>query len=164
MTINYRQVTILTFLSLIAMKLLALPSLLYTKSENMSWLVCLVLMAIDGIYAFLILSLIKKSGSRNVNEFMQETIGPVLTKIFLVCLIVKFGSVFASAAKGLELFVVENFYNQFDWPIFVLPLVILTGYMAYRGIRNIARVSEIFCWAIIISCLYIAFKSLKGFW
>ena len=143
------------------MKLLALPSLLWQHSKNMSWLVVLVLMLVDAIYAFLILELAKRSGSRNLNEFMVESIGKVPTKIFMVLLFVKYAIMVASLTKGLEFFVVENFYENFDWPVFMLPLIALIGFMAYKGIRNIARVSEIFYLPIIFGCLYVSLKTIK---
>ena len=62
MKVNYRQVSIMTFMGFIALKLLALPSLLYEKSGNMGWFVTLVLMLIDGVYAVLIISLMQKKG------------------------------------------------------------------------------------------------------
>ncbi|MBR2969975.1 MAG: GerAB/ArcD/ProY family transporter [Clostridia bacterium] len=162
MKISYRQLCIMVFLSLISMKFLVLPSVLYRFSENMSWLVVLVLMIIDGLYVFLIIDLMKKNPYRNIHEFMIHTIGPVLTKIFLGIISIQLALQIANMAKGSEFFVVENFYNNFNWMLYVLPLIALTGFMIYKGIRNIARVQEIFCWAIIIGCIYIVIKSING--
>lgn len=160
--INFRQLSILVFMSFIALKFLALPSLLYLDSENMSWIVALVLMIVDAFYAFLILTLMKKSGHRNILDFMTATLGPVMSRVFLVVIMLKYALVIANISKGLEFFVVENFYEKMNWVVFVLPLMLLTGFMAYKGIRNVARVSEIICWAIIVGCIYLAIKSVSG--
>lgn len=162
MKISYRQLSIVVFMSFISLKLLTLPSFLYLKSGNMGWLVALVLMIIDALYVFILIGLMKKSDCRNINEFMQKTLGKFLTKILLVVLLIKFALVVANIAKGLEFFVVENFYNNFSWILFILPLVALSGFMIYKGIRNIARVYEMFVWAIIVGCIYIAVKSIPG--
>ena len=140
MKINYRQLSILVFMSFISLKLLALPSLLYVDSKNMSWLVALVIMIVDALYAFLILDLMKKSEEKNILEFMKNCVGPVLSRVFLAVYILKYALVVANISKGLEFFVVENFYNEFNWLVFILPLMALLGYMIYKGIRNIARV------------------------
>ena len=87
MKINYRQLSIIVFMSFIALKFLALPSLLYKDSGNMSFLVALVLMLVDGIYVFVILGLMKKSGNRNIYEFMVDCLGKVLAKIILILLL-----------------------------------------------------------------------------
>ena len=162
MKINYRQLSIITFMSFIALKFLALPSLLYIESKNMSMFVSLILMIIDGLYVFVILDLMKKSGEKNIYEFMKNCLGTVATKIVLILLIIKYALVAGNISKGLEFFVVENLYTEFDWFVFVLPLMILVGFMVYKGIRNIARVSEMVCWAIVIGLIYIALKALSG--
>ena len=157
MTINYRQVSVLTLLSLISMKFLALPSLMYLESDNMTWFVTLVLMLIDAVFAFLILSLIKRSGSKNLFEFLKEIFRTVFSKLILALLIFRYFVAFTNLTNGLEFFIEENFYHTFNWPIFIIPMAIVTGFMCYKGIRNIGRVSEIFVWAIVFSCVYISF-------
>ena len=159
MKINYRQMSVMMFLSFISLKFLVLPSVLYLRSSNTSWFVVLVLMIIDGIYALLLIDLMRKNQNKNINEFMKQTIGPVLTKVFLAILSVQFFFQVANIVKGLEFFVTENFYNNFNWVLYILPLVALSGFMIYKGLRNIARVQEIFYLSIVVGCLYIAFKS-----
>lgn len=159
MKINYRQMCIMLFLSFIALKFLVLPSVLYIHSANASWVVVLVLMIIDGIYALLTIDLMRKNQNKNINEFMKETIGPVLTKVFLIILAIKFFLQVLNITKGMEFFVTENFYNNFHWFLFALPLIALVGFMMYKGLRNIARVQEMFWLAIVVGCLYIAVKS-----
>lgn len=162
MKISYRQLSIVVFMSFISLKFLSLPSFLYLKCGNMSWLVSLVIMILDAIYAFILIGLMKKCDCRNINEFMKKTLGTFLTKIILIFLLLKFALVIANISKGLEFFVIENFYNNFNWILFILPLVALCAFMIYKGIRNIARVNEMFVWAILIGCIYIAFKSIPG--
>jgi len=162
MKINYRQLSIMVFMSFIALKLLALPSLLYKESGNMSWLVALVLMLIDAIYAYLIIELMKRSNEKNIYEFMKKTLGIALTKVFMFLLMLKFALVVANIIKGLEFFVVENLYNKFDWALFIFPLLAVVGFLMYKGLRNIGRVYEMFFIAIIVGCVYIGFKAIDG--
>ncbi len=159
MKINYRQMCIMLFLSFIALKFLVLPSVLYLHSSNTSWFVVLVLMIIDGIYAFLLIDLMQKNQNKNINEFMKESLGPVLTKIILIVLALKFFLQVLNITKGMEFFVTENFYNNFHWILFILPLIALVGFMMFKGLRNIARVQEMFWLAIVVGCIYIAIKS-----
>ena len=55
MKISYRQLSIVVFMSFIALKLLSLPSFLYIESKNSAWLVALVLMLIDALYTFILI-------------------------------------------------------------------------------------------------------------
>ncbi|MBE7076559.1 MAG: hypothetical protein E7374_01560 [Clostridiales bacterium] len=162
MTVNFRQLSIMTFMSFIALKFLALPSLLYTVSGDMSWLVALVLMIIDGIYAVIIVDLIKKNQKKNVYDFMKSILGPFFAKLILIVLLIKFAIVIANILKGLEFFVVENFYTELNWIVFIAPLIGVISFMIYKGVRNIARVFEMVFIAIIIGLIYIALKSFAG--
>lgn len=162
MKINYRQLSIMVFMSFIALKFLALPSLLYKESGNMSWLVALVIMIIDGLYAILIIELMKRSNEKNIYEFMKKTLGVVITKIFMFLLMLKFALVVANIIKGLEFFVVENLYNKFNWSLFIFPLLAVVGFLMYKGIRNIGRTYEMFFIAIIVGCLYIGLKAINS--
>ena len=159
MKINYQQLSVMLFMSFISLKFLVLPSVLYIDSGNMSWLVVLVLMIIDGLYAILLINLMKKNQFKNINDFMKETLGVFLSKVIFIVLAVHFALQLANITKGLEFFVIENFYNNFSWILFSLPLVAVVGFMIYKGIRNIARVQEMFYLSIIIGCIYIAIKS-----
>lgn len=159
MKINYRQMCIMLFLSFICLKFLVLPSVLYLHSSNTSWFVTLVLMIIDGIYALLLIDLMRKNQNKDINEFLRDAIGPVLTKLFLIILAIKFFLQVLNIVKGLEFFVTENFYNNFNWILYILPLIALVGFMMFKGLRNIARVQEMFWLAIVVGCIYIAIKS-----
>lgn len=160
MKVNYRQLSILVFMSFIALKFLALPCLLYKESGNMSWLVALTLMIVDGVYAFFIIELMHKNQNKNVYEFMCETLGVVLTKIFLFILMLKYIFTIVNITKSLENFVISNFYSELSWVLFALPLIGVVGFMCYKGIQNIGRVFEMFFWAIVLGCVYIALKSI----
>ena len=99
MKISYRQLSIVVFMSFISLKFLSLPSFLYLKSGNMSWLVALVLMILDAVYAIILIDLMKKCDCKNINELMQKTLGTFLTKIILALLLVKFALVVANISK-----------------------------------------------------------------
>ena len=162
MKVNYRQISMIVFMSFIALKFLALPALLFQDSEYMSWFTTLMLMIVDGLYAIMILSLIKRNRNKNIYEFLKEIFGAIFAKIiiFLICL--HLIVIMLDLTKGLKFFVVENLYNEFKWYMFILPLVAVVGFMMYKGIRNMARVLEMFFWPIVIGCIYIALKSASG--
>lgn len=157
--ISYRQTCILVLLCQIALKFLALPSLMYLESGSESIFVVFVLMVVDGLYALYLLKLAELSGQKNVYEFMSLCLGRVITKILLILLMLKYALVVANLSKGLEFFVVDNLYNELAWYYYVLPIMAVVGFMVYCGIRNIARVGEMVCWIIILGIIYITIKS-----
>lgn len=159
MKINYRQMSICVFMSFISVKLLAMPGWMYIESGINSWFVALVMMLIDLLYGLLIVELMKKCECRNIYEFMREIVGVVLAKIFLIFFGLKMLLVIGNLGKGMELFVTDNLYEEFQWILFGIPLLIVTTFMMYKGIRNIGRVMEVFWLAIVAGCIFIALKS-----
>lgn len=162
MKINYRQMSVLVFMSFVAVKLLALPSWLYMDSENMSFLVIFGLMFVDMLFALLIIDSMKKCGCKNISEFLIQTIGKIGAIISLALVAIKYMIVIAIIEKGLEFFILENLYEDFSWLVYGLPLIAISCFMVYKGLRNIARVAEFFWIIIIIGCAFIAVRAIQG--
>lgn len=160
MKISGRQFSIITFFMLVAFKVLSLPGLLYQMAEQSGYLSVLIGMIIDVLMVWVAYRILKKSGNKNLYEFMQQYIGKIGAKIILIGLLIVPILHTALKAKGLEWFLIENLYTEFRWYQFALPMAMIMAYMAYKGLRNIGRVCEIFAWLIIIGVLVIVLKSL----
>lgn len=162
MKISYRQMSILVMMSFIAVKLMALPGLLYEDAKNMGWVVLVALMLVDFVFALMLVSLMQKNQSKNFYEFLKDTVGIVFAKIVLAVLVVFYAVVLAIIGKGLELFIIQNFYEEFSWFYYGVPLMAVVGFMVYKGIRNISRMFEFFWLPILFACVYIAVKAFAG--
>lgn len=162
MKINYRQTSLLIMMSFLAVKLMALPSLLAFDAENMGWVVPAVMMFVDFVYALLLVDLMKKNQSKNFLEFAKQTLGIFFAKIVLAILACHYAIVLGIIGKGLELFIIQNLYEDMSWFLFGVPLMAVVGFIVYKGVRNIARLSECFWIPIVIACVYIAVKAFKG--
>ena len=162
MKINYRQVSLLVMMSFISVKLMALPSLLSHDADNMGWIVPAVMMLVDFVYALLLLDLMKKNETQNFYEFAKQTLGVVVAKIVLAILACYYAIVLAIIGKGLELFIIQNLYEEMFWFLFGVPLMAVVGFMVYKGVRNIARVCEFFWIPVVVACVYIAVKAFQG--
>lgn len=158
MKISYRQISILAFFLLIAFKVLSLPCLLYLDCKQNGYIVMLVVMLIDMALLFASLKVLEQSGSKNIYEFLKDYIGVFWAKILVIGLTVLPFVRIVVKSKGLEWFLGENLYTQFEWFQYAIPMGIVMIYMIYKGIRNIARVCEFFVWIIIIGVLIIVIK------
>lgn len=154
--------SIMVMMSFLAVKLLALPGLLWSDCKNMGWFATLVAMTVDLVFTLLIVDLMRKNQNKNFYEFAKDTIGSFCAKIVLIFLLVHYAIIMAIICKGLEFFVIENLYEEFTWLLFGAPLMAVVGFMIYKGVRNIARLFEFFWFPILIACVYIVAKSLTG--
>ncbi len=154
--------SILVMMSFVAVKLMALPGLLYEDAKNMGWVVPVVLMTVDFIYALMIVGLMQKNKNRSFYDFLKEIMGVVVAKVVLAVLLLYFAIVLAIIGKGLELFIIQNFYEEFSWFYYGIPLMAVVGFTVYKGIRNIARMFELLWLPILFACIYIAIKAFSG--
>lgn len=162
MKINYRQTCILIFLSFLAQKFMTLPGMLYKSCGSMGIFVVISMMLIDILYVFMILNMIEKSNSKTLSEFMKKIVGPVLTKIFCLLLVVSFAITLINMTKEMKFFVVQNLYTEIYWLIVVVPMLAIMSYMIYKGLRNIARVGELICWLVIFGTFYLGLRSVSN--
>ena len=158
MKISYRQISILVFFLLIAFKVLSLPCLLYLDCKQNGYIVMLVVMLIDMGILFASLKVLEQSDSKNIYEFLKSYIGGFWAKILVIGLTVLPFIRIVVKSKGLEWFLGENLYTQFEWFQYAIPMGIVMIYMIYKGIRNIARVCEFFVWIIIGGVVIIVIK------
>ena len=162
MKISYHQMSIMVMASFLSLKLMALPGLMWEKADNMGWLVCLVLMLVDFVYALIIVDLMQKNKTKNFAVFLRQTFGFVVSKIILFLLVCYYAISVAIIGKGLEFFIIQNLYEEFFWLEYGLPLMAVVGFMVYKGARNIARTFEFFWIPIFFACVYIAVKAFAG--
>lgn len=162
MKVNYRQISILIFLSFISLKLLALPSLMYAESGTTGLIGTIVLMMIDFIYAIMLVDILKKCKYKSLVELLDNLFGKVISRLILICFALRFAVNLALLTNGLEFFIIENLYTNLNWLVYILPMLAIVGFMMYKGIRNIGRVSELEYVIIVTGCIYITLKSISA--
>lgn len=161
--INFRQVSIIIFYLLVSLKFLALPSLVYQDAEADSWLVFVLMALIDIGLIWVSIYLIRSANEKNLYEFLKNRIGPIFTKIVLVLFFLVFILDILDGITGIYRLLVEDFYTDIKWYNYIIPLLSLISFMAYKGIRNIGRVCEIFVWVVIVALIFVILKSLSEF-
>ena len=163
MKINCRQFSIIIFYLLVSLKFLALPSLVYLDCETDSWLVFVLMAIIDILLIWVIIHLLRSSDEKNFYEFLKNRMGLVVAKIICVAFLSLFMLDIVTGIIAIYRLLVENFYTELDWYIFLIPLLIIISFVTYKGLRNIGRVCEVFVWFAIIGLIFVVTKSMVQF-
>lgn len=148
---------------MISSKFLALPSLVYETCKSDSWLVFVLMILFDVMLLVTILSFLFYAREENFLEFLKNRFGVVFAKLFCLMFLVVFIIDLFTGITGVQRMLVENFYNEFDWYIYLIPLLSIIGYITYKGIRNIGRICEIFVLLIIVGVAFIIIKGMASF-
>lgn len=151
--LNTRQTAIIAASMFMGLKILSLPSLLYTYSISHSMLLFFIMMTIDLLALWLIMLLKEKKNNFNFIDFIYKILGKVVGKILLG--IILFYFLFKLAYISTEAFFYLKNFAQEDATIFSFMLVYLPiiAAMAYNGLKSIARTSEFFFTPIVIGVL-----------
>lgn len=140
--INYRQLSILVFLSIIATKLLVLPSVLFYYSKNNAYIASFIVIVVNVLFLAIILQMLKHSGDKNIYEFIKSRLGSFMARFICFLFALYFLFETADIIKSMNLFLLFNLYYKLKWTYFALPLIAIVGFMVYKGIRNIGRTAE----------------------
>lgn len=158
--INYRQLSILVFISIIATKLLAMPSIMHYYSKNNAYIASFIMLVGNIAIFAIILQMLKHSGDKNIYEFIKSRMGTFLARLICFLFTLYFLVQTANIVKSMNLFLLFNLYNKLNWMYFAFPLIALIGFMAYKGIRNIARTAEMIFILVLAGLIFLGVKAI----
>ena len=81
--VSSRQLRFVLMLSVITLKLLFLPSLLYQDCKNSAWIASLIFFAIEILFLFIFLSISIKFPDMTFQDMLERMFGKVISKVFL---------------------------------------------------------------------------------
>ena len=151
--VSSRQLRFVLLLSVITLKLLFLPSLLYQECKNSAWVSVLLFFIIEIVFLSVFLSISIKHPDMTFYDMLDKMFGRIIAKGFVFIYLVYFIFKAYLTFHGNFIFLSKNFYDNLDWYIYAIPLLFVAGYVAYSGIKSVVRMAEIFFPIIIFSAV-----------
>ncbi len=154
MQITTRQLGILIFMNIFAIKALSLPGILLDSVGTDGIFVVAGVVVIELIaWAILIKCFVafQKEGMRGI---LEKVIGKVGTKIVYFIVLALFLCKLLFSFNGSALFLHDTLYDEVTWLFTVVPTILLCGFVAYRGIKTVGRTSELVFIFIFIGLLF----------
>lgn len=161
--ISVRQTACFCTISLLALKLIALPSILFDKSNSSGLIVAISLIAFDFLMLFLYLKIKEKFPNQSLYELILNYFGKFIAKfvyifitlffILKICMLINEGVMYMQD-------VVDENCSLIVFLITYLP--VLTA-LSFSGLRNTARTCEfgfVFILIGLIICLFLSEISL----
>lgn len=163
MKINSRQLSVIIFFLMISSKFLALPSLIYEECKTDSWAVFVLMILFDIALLATVLVFLCYAKEDSFYDFLKNRFGTFFTKLICFMFFAIFVVDLITGITGVQRMLVENFYDEFDWYVYLIPLLSVIAYMTYKGIRNIGRLCELFVFLIVAGVLFVAIKGMASF-
>ena len=157
--ISVRQTACFCVFSMLALKLITLPSLLFENAKSSGIMVALILFIVDFVVLYIFLKTKEKYPNLSLFELIKKVFGKVVAKILYVGLFIFFickVSMLMNEAISYMQAIVDEEYNLI---MFLLTYMTVITAIAYSGLKNTARTTEFgFVFIIIglIICLFLS--------
>ena len=157
--ITVRQTACFCAISMLALKLVALPSILYEKSMSSGLLIAGVLFLLDFLILFVFLKVKQKYPTLSLYELIKRFLGVVVAKIIYILLfgffVVKLLTLMNEAVSFMQAIVDEDYTIV----LFLLTFLPVITVLAYNGLKSTARTCEfgyIFIIIGLVVCLFLS--------
>jgi len=153
-SISAHQLGVISGILLLTLKMTSLPSLMYEYGQTGGILNVIAFIGFDFLFLYLIILVKRIFPKTTLYEILKKYLGVFITKllyvIFFLFFIFKILSIMSDSFTFIKDVVDEDFSIV---KVFICFLPVIS-YLAFTGIRNIARTSEFFFPAIIV-CLVV---------
>lgn len=131
------------FLTLTSYTTIELPKIMAQTAGRSNWIVILIMAVIYSVVAVIITKLNNLFQGKAIFDYSQEIVGRFIT--YLIALFYFFVALLIAVYLKLKLFnlLTANFLPETPQFVILLMGILLFGYVAYKGITNIARMYEI---------------------
>ena len=151
-----RQVGIILFISIVSLKFIIMPSLVFGISKNNSHLSILINLLSDFGSIFSYFWFMKKYPNLTFKTALETCFGKIIAKIIFGALAFYFLFKAFITLKEIQNYFNRVLFDDFDWIKYIIPSTALLAYMASKSFKTFGRCGEIlifiaiFCIAIIL--------------
>lgn len=154
--ISTKQFVALLFLMAIAMKMFLLPALMLRVVGKDSYLVMLAYIVVESLSLVCLLITAMRNPDKTLFDILSDAFGRIISRVivtlfalfcFLRCVLM---------ISELKMFFTTTMYEQMNWVIMTIPLMVLLFAFSVRTLRSIGRTSELLLPIILVSTLLLS--------
>lgn len=149
-----RQTAMILFLGVIAIKLMAFPSVSFKTAGNVSYFSVILSFVLDFVSFYIFLSVMSKFPNQTFRELSEESFGKIFTKFLYIMLFVYLFSKSVVIIKETHGYFLEVLYDELRWSQFILPLFIILGYIMLKSLKTLGRTVEFLFYVIILGIAF----------
>ena len=161
--ISTKQFVLLVFLLSIAVKTFLMPALVLRTVGRDGIFTIAFFIAVEFLCLAFIVIVCKRNPDKTFFEIMEQCLGKVFSKIVFVVLFIFSFSKAVIIIGEIKAFFVAVMYQDINWAIMVLPLVVLVLFLSRKSLRALGRTAELITPAVLISTLILGSLLLPEF-
>lgn len=162
-SMTVRQTAILCVISMLALKLIALPSLLFEQSKSSGLIITIAMFLFDYLILYIFLSIKERYPNLSFYEIIEKFLGKIIAKIIYILLFFFFlfkMSILMNESISYMQDIVDEEYTVIRYLFTFLPVITI---MVYTGLKSTARTCEfgfVFILIGFIICLFLSSTSI----
>ncbi len=145
-TISTNQTGLIYCIFTIALKLSALPSLMFSYSGNDSYVACLIALIIDMLATLIVIGIIIKHPDKSFKQLITETFGKIISVIIHSLLVIYFLAKCVLVLQELHDYFIATLFEELNPVYFLIVLGLIILYATFRNYRVIGRTIELVFW------------------
>lgn len=153
-TISTNQSGLIYCIFTIALKLSALPSLMFSYAGNDSYIACLIALFIDMLATFIVIGIIIKHPDKSFKQLITETFGKVISSIIHSLLVIYFLAKCVLVLQELHDYFIATLFEELNPVYFLIVLGLIILYSTFRNYRIIGRAIELIFWPTMIALFF----------
>ena len=143
MEITTRQLCLIIFINIFAVKALSLPSVLFKQVGTDSIFVILLAILIEIVIWWLLIKAFTHFSNTDFAGAVRSFLGEAGAKLICVLVLILYLYKLFFFFKGSLSFVFDTLTNEITWASIVVPALLVCCFVAYRGVRTIGRLTEV---------------------
>ncbi|MCK9575305.1 MAG: GerAB/ArcD/ProY family transporter [Clostridia bacterium] len=147
------QAGVLMFLSFCSSKFLTMPSAISAMVGRDIWVVATFAFILETIPIYFILKFMQKYPDKNLKQVLEKMTGKILTKIIIIFYAITFFIKLVILSKEIHNFLIDALYDRVTWDLYLIPVLLIMGYVTFLGLRSICRTSQIFIYVIVFALI-----------
>lgn len=162
--VTSRQTAMIVFLSVISMKFLLMPATMSKYAGRNIYFSVFLGLFLDFLTLLVYLWVDRKYPNQTFYNILQSHFGTIFSKLVYMLLAVVFFVKGLFVVKATHSYFLDTLYDDFEWWLFVIPLIIFLYYVLKKNWQVLGRTCEI-CIVIIflaiIICLILPINSFE---
>lgn len=153
-TISTNQVCLILCIFTIALKVSALPAIMFSFAGNDSYISCLIAIIFDFLGTVIIVNIMEKYPEETFFSITQKAFGKTISVIIQSILLLYFLIRTILVLQELHDYFIATLFEELNPIYFLIILGLITLYSTSKDFRTIGRLIELIFWPVAIAILF----------
>ena len=153
-TISTNQSCLILCIFTIALKLSALPAIMFFYAGNDCYVTCAIALVFDFIGTLIITCIMKKNPDKTFYQLTKDSLGRVVSIIIQVLLLLYFLTKCVLVLQELHDYFIATLFEELNPIFYLIVMTLLMLFSATKNFRTVGRLIQLIFWPVLIGIVF----------